>query len=373
VDGILTASSSEDLRSLGSRATARLGLARHVVADGRQVLETARRLRPRVVIIDVAMPNTDGYSLCREIKADPALATCRVMLVLSGLVTRDEVERFAECRCDDVVVMPAIGEEFHLHLADLLGVARRRTRRIAVQLAARLGRHPETRPGLVENLSVHGARVRLESPLTDVEALRVSLDLPPPAGPLQLDAGVVWVRDDGKLLGLEFRGLTPTTHEQLANLAVWEIVEDDGVQRVIMEGDFDEYTDFAPLGGRLRGRVEFDAEGVRYINSAGTHRWVHFLRELHAVTECSFSRCSVAFTSQAAMVPEVLGTGRVSSVVAPYHCERCGRDEERLLQTQALVRDRQAFQIPSFGCPGCGGSLVFDELPNSYLSFLPRM
>jgi hypothetical protein len=39
-----------------------------------------------------------------------------------------------------------------------------------------------------------------------------------------------------------------------------------------MDGDITATTDLAPLGTRLHGRVDFDAPGVRYINSQGTRQ-----------------------------------------------------------------------------------------------------
>ena len=66
----------------------------------------------------------------------------------------------------------------------------------------------------------------------------------------------------------------------LENLVLWEVASEDGLQRVYLEGDFSETTDFTSLTRRLRGVVEFDAAGVRYINSSGAHRWIAFLRTL---------------------------------------------------------------------------------------------
>jgi hypothetical protein len=44
------------------------------------------------------------------------------------------------------------------------------------------------------------------------------------------------------------------------------------------------------------------------------------------VIEYTFSRCSAAFATQAAMLVDFLGRGRVLSVMAPYHSEVCDHD-----------------------------------------------
>ncbi|MBI5482078.1 MAG: PilZ domain-containing protein [Deltaproteobacteria bacterium] len=367
---VLTASNSEVLRLLGSRAAARLGLERHLAGTGREALQMAQRLRPRVAILDLAMPDLDGYEVCRRIKADPALASCRVMLVVSGILTRTVLDRLGECGCDDVLMMPAITEELFAHLADLLGVPRRRSRRVTVQLLARVEGGTEVRQGLVDNLSLHGLKVKLDGPLAPVESVRVRLTPPGAGRAAVLDARVVWRGDDGSLVGLEFRDLTPDARAQLESMAQWEVVAEDDLLRVYLDGDFNESTDFSALWRRLSGRVDFDAAGVRYINSGGSHRFIAFVRGLERVEDYTFSRCSVGFTTQAGLLSEFIGRGRVLSFMAPYHCDSCDRDEARLLQTAGLVPEGGTFAAPRFRCAKCGASLSFDDIPERYFAFL---
>jgi DNA-binding response OmpR family regulator len=51
--------------------------------DGRRALELAREARPGLVILDLSMPELDGFSVCRALRADHELAMMRV-LILSG-------------------------------------------------------------------------------------------------------------------------------------------------------------------------------------------------------------------------------------------------------------------------------------------------
>jgi CheY-like chemotaxis protein len=368
---VLTACNSEVLRLFGSRSAARLGLDYHVVTTGREALETARRVHPRVAILDLAMPDADGYAVCRSFKAEPALASCRVMLVVSGVLTRALLDQLSASGCDDVLVMPAIAEELFAHLADLLAVPRRRSRRVSVELMARVEGGAEVRQGLVDNLSLHGLKAKLDRPLPAVDAVRVRLT--PLEGPATvLDARVVWRDGDGTLVGLEFRDLSAAARGPLESLVLWEVEQAGDLLWVHLTGDFNETTELAPLARRLSGRVEFDVAGVRYVNSGGAHRWIGFLRDLERVDEYSFSRCSVAFTTQASLLPGFVGRGRVLSVTAPYHCDTCARDEARLLQVSALVADGGTLVAPRFRCAKCGGQLEFDEVPERYFGFLRR-
>ena len=367
---VLTASNSEVLRLLGTRACSRLGLSRHVVGTGRDALEAAHRLKPKVAVLDVDMPDLDGYEVCRRIKADPELKGCRVMLVLTGILSHAVLDRLAEAGCDDALVMPAVGEEFFCHLADLLKVPRRLSRRVNAELMARLDGGTRMWTGRVENVSLTGAKVALQDPFGPVQTVRARIEGSGPGQTVVADARVVWRSDDGRQLGLEFQELGGEARQKLASLVLFEIVEEEDLLRVFLDGDFVESTSFEGLSLRLRGRVEFDAAGVRYINSQGSRRWTALLRELTQVTEYTFTRCSVAFTTQASLLPEFLGKGRVVSFQAPYHCDDCEQDESRLLQAIALVREGPGFVVPRFRCSECGGQLAFDEIPERYFSFL---
>jgi CheY-like chemotaxis protein len=358
------------LRLLGSRACARLELGRFVARNGAEAWDAAQRLRPRLAILDADMPDLDGFEVCRRIKADPQLKGCRVMLVVSGILTRAQLERFAEVGCDDVVVLPAVGTEFFSHIADLLGMPRRRARRVGVELMARVDFGTQLWEGVVENLSLTGAKVHLEEPLGNVDAVRVRLAPARDGRGVVIEARVAWRQEAGRVVGLEFTTPSPEARRQLEAFVLWEVVDEDGMPRVYLEGDFVESTDFSRLRAQLERRVDFDSAGVRYINSQGSRKWAAFLRGLDESIEYTFSRCSVAFATQASMVPGFLGNGRVISFMAPYRCEACDRDEVRLLQTTALAYDGEERIVPRFRCCECQGSLVLDEIAERYFAFL---
>jgi CheY-like chemotaxis protein len=367
---VLTASNSEVLRLLGSRACVRLGLARHVVTSGSEALTAARALKPKLVILDAAMPEADGGEVCRALKTDPSLAGCRVMLVVSGILSREMLDRLAASGCDDVLVMPAVPEEFFAHLADLLDVPRRRRRRVTVELLARVDSGPHVFEGQVVNLSLTGAMIRLNKALASVDSVRVRLSREPAGQPVITDARVVWRRDDSREVGVEFQNLSEEARVHIEALVMWDLVEEEGHQRVYLEGDLTETVSLAGLAERLGPEVDFDAGGVRYINSHGSRLWCTFLQGLTHVRAYTFSRCSVPFTTQATLVPGFLGRGSVVSFHAPYHCDHCERDEVRLLQTAALAEQNGEPVTPRFQCPECGGSLVLDELPERYRAFV---
>jgi hypothetical protein len=153
-----------------------------------------------------------------------------------------------------------------------------------------------------------------------------------------------------------------------ASLA-WRVVEADGGTVVELVGEIDENADFAELKGRLAGAVTFDLAEVRRINSCGVREWVNFVRELPAVRELAFRRCSPAVITQLNMIFNFRGRARVLSFYAPYVCDHCGHEIEHLIDAaaqSALGRSR----VPDVTCAKCAQPMSFDDIPDRYLSFL---
>lgn len=142
---------------------------------------------------------------------------------------------------------------------------------------------------------------------------------------------------------------------------------DDGV-RVTISGDVDENADFSSLLEALAGRVVLDLGGLRRFNSCGVREWVHFQRDLAAApVDVELHACSPAVVSQLNTIANFRGAARVVSFLAPYVCEACEREEQRLV---AVAPDPRATRLPAFTCERCSAPLVFDDIADRYLSFL---
>jgi hypothetical protein len=148
----------------------------------------------------------------------------------------------------------------------------------------------------------------------------------------------------------------------------WRIKERPGLTTVEFVGEIDENADFIELRRKLRGTVAFQLAEVRRINSCGVREWVNFVRDLPHVTDLSFSHCSPAIVTQLNMIYNFRGSARIRSFYAPYVCERCGQEEEKLVDVPSPTSGRH--ELPSFGCSQCGSAMEFDDLPERYLSFL---
>ena len=61
-----------------------------LAATGREALETARRERPDILLLDVMLPDLLGYEVSRRLKEDPLLADVYVILVSEKRVALDD-------------------------------------------------------------------------------------------------------------------------------------------------------------------------------------------------------------------------------------------------------------------------------------------
>lgn len=76
------------------------------VASGEEVLAAlGKRPLPAAVLLDVLMPGTDGFEVCRRIKSDPATLAIPVVLV-TGLDNRHDRARAADAGADDYLPKP---------------------------------------------------------------------------------------------------------------------------------------------------------------------------------------------------------------------------------------------------------------------------
>ena len=64
----------------------------HVAPDGARGLEAAKALAPHAVLVDIGLPDMDGYELARRLRADPALRAAR-LVALTGYGTQEDRRR----------------------------------------------------------------------------------------------------------------------------------------------------------------------------------------------------------------------------------------------------------------------------------------
>jgi anti-anti-sigma regulatory factor len=287
-----------------------------------------------------------------------------VILVAGKRLSGDQMREVSASGCDELLIAPMTADELHDVIAIQLGETRPGTEAFAVTIHI-AGRKVDA---TVSNLSVDGVRLVIAEPVSEGALVDVTIT-PEGEAAVVIKGTAVWAqpRDGKTVLGISFGALDDKAHVQLAKLTQWQVVKDGERTRVVLRGDFTEATRFDELLPAMVGRIVFDMAQVTYMNSLGVRAWCEFLR-LARIQGYEFHACSVPFVLQASMVRDVIGRGTVTSFFAPFHCISCDHQEERLLQSAAILASN--LEPPQFKCPNCGGALEFDDLPERYFAFL---
>ena len=75
------------------------------VMDGRSALEEVKTNKPDLVILDIMLPEIDGFEVCRRIKEDPATSHIPV-LVLTAKKNSQDIARGQQVGCDAYITKP---------------------------------------------------------------------------------------------------------------------------------------------------------------------------------------------------------------------------------------------------------------------------
>jgi PAS domain S-box-containing protein/diguanylate cyclase (GGDEF)-like protein len=90
-----------------------------IAANGSAALVDVARLRPHLIISDIAMPGMDGFTLCRTLKDDPLHADIPVVL-LTRLASLNDIVRALESGADSFVRKPYDGVQMRARLRRIL-------------------------------------------------------------------------------------------------------------------------------------------------------------------------------------------------------------------------------------------------------------
>lgn len=90
-----------------------------VANSGAEGLQIARRHRPDLFILDIMMPGTDGYQVCRQIRGDPLLDDLPVLFLTAKAKDEDKIEGF-RAGGDDYLSKPFNMEELQLRVKAIL-------------------------------------------------------------------------------------------------------------------------------------------------------------------------------------------------------------------------------------------------------------
>ncbi|WP_027474657.1 response regulator transcription factor [Curvibacter gracilis] len=73
--------------------------------NGREALQLIEAHRPRLVLLDVMMPELSGYEVCQQVRANPALAQVYILMLTAKGQEADR-QRGLEAGADDYATKP---------------------------------------------------------------------------------------------------------------------------------------------------------------------------------------------------------------------------------------------------------------------------
>lgn len=125
-----------------------------LASSGVEGLKLARRRPPDLVILDIIMPGMDGYTVCREIRADPLLDYIPILFLTAKVKDEDKIAGFT-AGADDYLCKPFNIDELILRVRAIL----RRTQKLRNLKAA-----------LEADASTSAAKIELQDVLDAVES-----------------------------------------------------------------------------------------------------------------------------------------------------------------------------------------------------------
>ena len=121
---ILVVDDEPDFATLVQGNLEKEGFLVDVAYNGVEGLEKVRSNRPDAIVLDVMMPEKDGYEMCKELKGDDGLCDIPVVL-LTAVASHVTSTRYTHAdgmstEADDYIAKPASAEEITNSIKRLL-------------------------------------------------------------------------------------------------------------------------------------------------------------------------------------------------------------------------------------------------------------
>lgn len=200
-DRILIVEDDADIRELLTFNLEREGFSTLQAQNGLEALTAAREWHPHLVLLDLMLPEMDGFSVCRELKRAPATSGIAILMLTAR---GEEVDRIVglELGADDYVIKPFSVRELLLRIRAIL------RRRVHTQEQPVLERHGICLNRLAHSVTVDGREARLTA--TEFRLLDDLLHY----------AGVVHTREQllDSVWGYQFEGYARTVDTHIRRL-----------------------------------------------------------------------------------------------------------------------------------------------------------
>jgi pilus assembly protein CpaE len=107
------------IRYLVEHALRRKGYEVVAAKDGPSAVKLASACQPDVIVLDIMMPDMDGYDVCRRLKNRPETANIPVIF-LTALMTHEHKQRAFQAGAADYLVKPFQADELLAHVSSVV-------------------------------------------------------------------------------------------------------------------------------------------------------------------------------------------------------------------------------------------------------------
>lgn len=213
--------------------------------NGTQAISMARAENPDLIILDVMMPDMDGYQVTAELRKDPELADTPILMFTAKSQVDDKVAGY-DAGVDDYMTKPVHPAELVAHLKALLSRTRaRQPVKPPTQTAYTVGvvgcRGGLGASTLALNLAVSYANLTK----TDV----IAIEIKPGQGTWASELGFSSSDGLNNLLKLKLSEITPAIVENQLSATPFGV-------RLLLTSNLSLTTDYVALGDKLRSIIQ---------------------------------------------------------------------------------------------------------------------
>ena len=112
---VLVVEDDPSMREVLERILATENLTAYTAVDGKDALQKTFALKPDLILLDINMPNLDGLTFCKAIRAGRDTRDIPV-IIITGHTTRGRVEECMEAGADDYLAKPFKVEELVIRI-----------------------------------------------------------------------------------------------------------------------------------------------------------------------------------------------------------------------------------------------------------------
>lgn len=103
---ILIVDDDANIRTLLSVNLTANGYAIETAVDGKDAMEKISKAPPWLIILDVMMPEVDGWEVCKYVKDDPDLEKVKILMLTARDTQRDKLIGQKVLKADEYVTKP---------------------------------------------------------------------------------------------------------------------------------------------------------------------------------------------------------------------------------------------------------------------------